>query len=245
MTTRILHAVDMQFDFMHSAGKLYVKGAEALIVPANDFFKSVGKKAFDFAVFTYDTHFRSEYELSPEKEHFPLHCEYGTKGWNLAVNPALLNGGFPVFYLTKNTFDVWGKNPLSPEVKLDLSHDEQEAYSNLRRLTIDRNALKAGLRLKCIFDALPKGRDVEVTMIGVASDFCVHDAMLGYLQRGATVKVVSDLVKGIGSVVPGRAASGRIEDVLKLPVFAPYVASGKLRLIRSSDAVNDFQPRCA
>ena len=79
--------------------------------------------------------------------------------------------------------------------------------------------------------------DVEVTLIGVASDFCVHDAILGYLERGASVNVVEDLVTGIGTPVPGRAPSGHIADVLKLPPFQPYVASGKVRLVKARDVL--------
>ena len=75
----------------------------------------------------------------------------------------------------------------------------------------------------------------------MASDYCVHDAMLGYLKRGCRVTVLSDLVQGIGTDVPGRAATGQIEDVLKLPVFAPYVASGKLRLSSSDDYLKSLR----
>ena len=240
MTKRILDIVDMQVDFMRADGKLAVPGAEALIKRTNDFFKALPQGAFDLALFKYDTHFADEYPRSPESQSFPnIHCEYGTEGWSLAVDDAALRGKMPVHYMTKNTFNMWENNPLSDATKLKFANDtEQKAYANLYRMSDDRQVVKPGTLRDQFMKALALGEDdVEVTLIGVASDFCVHDAILGYLERGATVNVVEDLVTGIGTPVPGRAASGHIADVLKLPPFQQYVASGKVRLVKVQDVL--------
>ena len=84
--------------------------------------------------------------------------------------------------------------------------------------------------------------EFKVTLIGVASDFCVDDAVLGYLKRGAEVEVVEDLVAGIGTPVPDRSATGNIRDVIQLPRFQPYVASGKLRLTTAENVLKGLQP---
>lgn len=237
MAKRILDIVDMQVDFMRVDGKLAVPGADALIARANDFFKALPQGAFDLALFKYDTHFADEYPQSPERQSFPnIHCEYGTEGWSLAVDDSALRGKMPLHYMTKNTFNMWENNPLSDAAKLKFANaTEEKAYANLYHVGTDRQAVAPGVLRGEFMRAM--GDDVEVTLIGVASDFCVHDAILGYLERGATVNVVEDLVTGIGTPVPGRAASGHIRDVLQLPPFAPYVAQGKVRLVTAKDVL--------
>jgi nicotinamidase-related amidase len=238
MKKRILDIVDMQVDFMRADGKLAVPGADALIARANDFFRALPQGAFDFALFKYDTHFADEYPRSPESQSFPnIHCEYGTEGWSLAVDDAALRGKMPLHYMTKNTFNMWENNPLSDAAQLKFANDtERKAYANLYRVTGDRLAVTPGTLRDAFMKAIGPGD--EVTVIGVASDFCIHDAILGYLERGATVNVVEDLVTGIGTSVPGRAASGHIRDVLKLPPFARYVVQGRVRLVTARDVLS-------
>lgn len=240
--THLLDIVDMQGDFMHKAGVLYVPGAEFLIARANDFFRALPQGVFDAALFKYDTHFRDEYKVSPEKESFPdIHCEYATPGWALAVDPDLLTGKMDLFYMTKNTFDMWDENPLPQGRALNFkTDDEKAAYANLHRVTPDRRAIAPGMLRDEFMQTRDLGflqEDFSVTMIGVASDFCVDDAMIGYLKRGASVAVVEDLVAGIGTPVPGRAASGHIRDVIQLPRFQPYVQSGQLRLTTAASVL--------
>lgn len=237
MVVRVLDIVDMQVDFMKASGKLAVPGAEALIERTNEYFRSVKKGDFAVALFKYDTHFAVEYPHSPESQSFPdIHCEYGTPGWQLAVDDSALQGKVPVYYMSKNTFDMWADNPVSKLSTLTFDNpDDRDAYKNLYHATQDRAARSGGYMREAFMELVADMENMEVTVIGVASDFCVHDAILGYLQRGATVKVVEDLVTGIGTPVPGRAESGHIRDVLKLPPFRPYVEAGKVTLTR-------FQP---
>ena len=249
MTVHILDVVDMQFDFMKSNGGLYVPHAEALIDRTNVFFRTLKKGTFDLALFKYDTHFHSEYPNSPEQKDFPhIHCAYGEQGWDLVVNDEILRKKMPVYYMAKNAFDMWQQNPISNRNTLKFkSVDEESAYDNLFHITTDPMVIQPGvLRDEFMRNVAGLGqRDVTVTMIGVASDFCVHDALLGYLQRGATVNVVEDLVAGIGTPVPNRAPTGHIIEVINLPVFDAYVKSGKLRLIHTQDIINPgaVQPR--
>ncbi len=242
MTTRILDVVDMQFDFMKSNGGLYVPNAEPLIDRTNDFFRSIPRGIYDLALIKYDTHFPCEYQNSPEKADFPdIHCPYGTQGWELVVNDAELAKRMPVYYMAKNTFDMWQQNPISDRSQMFFDTDaEEQAYDNLYHVTRDRQVIQTGeLRDEFMRRVVKLGtaENVEVTMIGVASDFCVHDAMMGYLQRGANVRVVADLVAGIGTPVPGRAPKGTIGDVISLPVFQPYVQNKQLKIISLQDAL--------
>jgi nicotinamidase/pyrazinamidase len=232
MVVRVLDIVDMQFDFVDPKGILSVAGAESLVDRAHKYFASISGK-FDFCIVKYDTHFPSEYPLSPESVPFPnIHCTYGTKGWDLAVDLSFLPKDLPVFYMAKNTFDMWQENPISDRQSLSFSNaDEEAAYDNLFKVSADPFCRTSGIERDAFFAKYGNFENFEVTMIGVASDFCVHDAALGYLNRGSKVNILDDLVVGIGTEVPGRARSGKMEDVLQLPDFKDFYADKKARLI--------------
>lgn len=240
MVRRILDIVDMQVDFMHPGGLLAVPGADRLIARTNDFFRALPYDDYECALFKYDTHFAVEYPYSPESRSFPhIHCEYGTKGWGLAVDDALLAGRLPVYYMAKNCFDMWADNPVSAAARLEFAGTrDRQAYENLFHVTNDRAALERGVARDKFIESLRAGEDMEVTVIGVASDFCVHDAVLGYLRRGARVRIAEDLVTGIGTDVPGRAPSGHIRDVLRLPVFKPYADAGMVRIAQAAEILS-------
>lgn len=162
MKLKLLHIVDMQNDFMLADGKLSVAGAESLIKPANEFLKTV---KFDMTIATFDTHYAETYDKTEESKMFPPHCLYGTRGWELAVQP--LNGWLNLYEkVLKNQFNVW-EQPERIEKTLDVF----------------------------------KPSDTEVYIMGVASDFCVKYAIIGYLQRGYHVTVVQDLCRGINKQI--------------------------------------------
>jgi len=238
---RILDIVDMQDGFMVQGSDLPVgsnqEGAGEIIDPTNEFFQKLTDSVFDLALFKYDTHFAGEYIHSPESQTFPIHCEYGTNGWQLVVDPDLLPGGLPRMYMSKNTFNMWEDNPVSNNITFKTT-DEQEAYKNLYHITDDKACLTPGVSRDDFLKDLGEGD--EAVIIGVASDFCVHDAILGYLEKGVKVTVLADLVKGIGTPVPGRAPSGDIYDVVNLPVFKQYLDSGQLVIKDSAEFLREM-----
>ncbi len=252
MLKRVLDVVDDQIGFMKAGSDLPVPGAEDIIEPTNDFFQQVRPGTFDFALFKYDTHFSGEYPHSPESVPFPnIHCEFGTPGWGLAVDPSLLAGKTPVYYMSKNTFDMWGANPIGKEKTVPFKNaDEQAAYANLHKVTTDPSCLKPGIPRDEFLKNV--GLGTEVVLIGVASNFCDFDAMLGYLERGATVTVLEDLVRGIPHGPDAqkflldltgfdRTATGEMSDVLKTAHFKKYVDSGQLRLETSASFLQRAQ----
>ena len=238
----ILHLVDPQNDFMLPGYALSVAGAERLIKPTNAFFAEVPQGAFRFALATYDTHFVGEYPLSPESEYFPnIHCSYGTDGWSLTVNLRALPNNLPIYYMTKNVFDMWGSNPtgVDPQNIAFSSPQERQAYQNLFHVTDDPLGLKPGTPRDSWLDQQGIGPDTTVVVVGVASDYCVLDALKGYAARGCKMIVLSDLMQGIGGN-PERSLSGMIEDVCAQH-FAAQMASGRL-LVMSSRAFIDQLP---
>lgn len=241
MVKRILDIVDAQGDFMKSDGKLYVPDAEPVIARIDGFLEKVQPGAFDFALFKLDTHFRKEYEQSPEADAFPLHCEYGTDGWKLCIDEDRLSGDIPRWYMTKNVFDMWADEP---EKVKDVSTDatELKAYANLFHVTKDGQTItQPGTARDTFMDDNDVGADTEVVIAGVASDYCVHDAIRGYLKRGCKVVVLQDLTQGIGTDVEGRAKSGDILEVVQLEEFKKFTESGRLRVATSDDYLEQIK----
>ena len=233
MVKRILDIVDMQNDFMNPQGALYVQGAEEVIPKANKFLQGIQKGDFDLALVKFDTHFTESYDKNPESEQFPPHCIFDSWGWKMAVDlPQGLEKTLPVFTMTKNVFNMWAAKPDIKDIKFT-SKFNKRAYKNLFK--IDGKARDRFMKAHKI------GADTEVVMMGVASDYCVHDAMEGYLKRGAKVIVLSDLAKGIGTDAPGRSKTGEIEDVVKLDAFKPYVQSGQLVVMTSDEFKADMR----
>lgn len=234
MKKRILDIVDVQNDFIKSNGALSINEAEPIIKRINKFLQQIDN--IDFALFKLDTHFSSTYIGSEESGLFPIHCAYGSKGWDLSIDEESLNKSIPKYYMLKNLFNMWADK----QIETGLENDEGLAYNNLCKIGNSKDGLDINSVPRDEF--MNKNQidaKAEVLIIGVASDYCVHDAILGYLQRGCSVIVLEDLVKGIGTDVEGRAKSGNIKDVIKLDVFKQYVDIGKLKIKRSSDILNN------
>jgi len=229
---RILDIVDDQIGFMVADSDLPVSGADKIIAPTNEFLKNIKKGDFDFVLIKQDTHFSGEYPINPESKIFPnIHCEYGTKAWKLAIKAELIKDT-PVYYMAKDRFDMWSNDEARDDISFKNS-EEEAAYDNLFNIGSDPLCRKIGIDRDEFLKNI--GADTEVVIIGVASDYCVHDAMLGYLKKGAKLTILTDLVRGIGTPVSGRALSGDIIDVVKLPCFKKYLDSGKISLQLSKD----------
>jgi nicotinamidase/pyrazinamidase len=260
---RVLDVVDNQVDFMQPAAALSVPGADAIIEPTNQFFRDIPIDFYDFGLLKFDTHFSDEYHRSPESQSFPNpHCVYGTNGWDLAVDINPLFAKMPVYIMAKNEFDMWGSNPTGIAVDdIAFSDPERIAYNNLFNvIAIDDaeeipHALEtpnAGTNRDVFMDDNDIGPGTVVTLIGVASDFCDTQALIGYLRRGVTVVIASDLVKGIGGDYSPAPQTGTFEEVIEnlaagqRAEFAPAgatdavrkaLAEGRLMLAPATDIV--------
>jgi len=192
---KILDISDMQNGFTREDGNLYVNGAEDIIAPANNFLRQVRNGIFDCTLIVMDTHFAEEYYRTEEARMFPIHCEYGTKDWGLSIDVSSLPD---IHYLTKNHFNMWSEKRFEdirfndPERKIaydNLFHFVDSPYEPTEKVSRD-DLIKA---------ISPDGdsANIEVTIIGVASDYCNRYAMEGWLGRGASVTIIQDLTKGI------------------------------------------------
>lgn len=230
MTKPLIDIVDMQVDFVDPAGRLPIAGALAIVPAFNTFLRAVRPEQARAILFKYDTHFAGEYPHSPEAVPFPnIHCEWNTQGQRAII--ATDNLAVPAFHMNKNEFDMWGKNPTGIDKVTFSSADERKAYLNLFHVTPRFNDLAPGVPREQWLAQQGVSKDTPIVMAGVASDYCVLDAMKGYIAMGHPVTILTDLTAGIGGD-PTRGASGRIEDVCTQN-FGGALKSGQLKLMTS------------
>ncbi len=176
--------VDMQRDFVAADGALPVPGAEEIVAPMRDWLAGLRPEDTAGVLFTFDTHVPAVYAASEEAKQFPPHCVKGTSGWELVVDPGAVDPAIPVLRLEKGVFDMWA-----------------EAGLAVARIgtggAADRDGFFAGL--------LDAGIE-EVTVVGVAADYCVRWAVEGLIALGFRVTVPAGLTRGISRPIGQVAA---------------------------------------
>lgn len=194
-TIRILDIGDMQNGFLQPDGSLSILGSHTLIPPANTFLRAAQKGLFDHTVVVMDTHFSEEYAGSEESIQFPIHCEYVTRDWELAIDVS----GLPdTWYLMKNRYSMWEKNEASG-VRIE-DPLRRMVYENLFRFVRNPHNPREGIgrdEFICGICPGPGTPALDVTLMGVAADYCNRYAMEGWLARGARVTILGDLTRGI------------------------------------------------
>jgi nicotinamidase/pyrazinamidase len=191
---RFVVVVDTQRDFMDPEGALSVAGANSLVPGAQAFLRSLKPAETAGVLFTFDTHEPEIYAGSAEAQQFPAHCVKGSAGWDNVLASDLVAAAIPVYRLEKGVFDMWAEDGL-------LLRDARNPGESF-----DRDAF---------FERL-KERVGEVTVIGVAADYCVKWAVEGLLARGFEVTVPEGLTRGIARQIAAVAAEdfgGRLRVV--------------------------------
>lgn len=173
---RFVVVVDAQADFMLADGALPVAGADALIAPMQAWLAGLRPADTAGVLFTFDTHDAATYLTSSEALEFPIHCVHDTPGWQGMIDPAAVDADVPVYRLEKGVFDMWAEAGGTVE--------------DLRRPgpAVPREAF---------FERLRAAGITQVTVIGVAADYCVRQAVAGLVARGFDVTVPAALTRGI------------------------------------------------
>lgn len=182
--------VDTQRDFMLKHGKLYVPGAEEILPNLQKLTQFAQAENF-FVVNTADSHVENSAELSdtPDfKETFPPHCMRGSLGAEFV--PETMPDLFDTMYLL---WDFPGYN---------IVNEQQVNGKGLsrRNIVIFKDAFD-------VFTGNPHTdrfvRDLKterVVVYGVATNVCVHYAVMGLLERGYKVIVIDDAIKGLTTI---------------------------------------------
>jgi nicotinamidase/pyrazinamidase len=174
---RFVVVIDTQSDFMREKGALAVAGAEVLIPAAEEFVRGLRPEETEGILFTFDTHEPDSFAASDEGKEFPLHCVRDTAGWKNVLAPSLVDPAIPVWRLEKGVFDMWKE----PDIALRSERDP--AAPPLPRDAFFADLITRGVR--------------DVTVIGVAADYCVKWAVDGLVARGFSVSVPRALTAGI------------------------------------------------
>ncbi len=177
MGKRFVIVVDAQQDFMTPDGALYVPGAQSLIGPMNAWLKDMDPGETAGVLLTFDTHYAETYAASAEAAQFPLHCVRNSPGWQSVIDVDAIAAAIPLYTLEKGVFAMWEE----PDVTIrDARHPDRPATPRDR-----------------FFDELRQGGIGEVTVVGVAADFCVRWAVEGLIARGFRVTVPTAMTCGI------------------------------------------------
>jgi len=105
MNNRILMRIDFQNDFVHPHGALSIQVPE-LIEKQQKFADSLFKGSFDKIIDTYDTHFQETYGQTIEAMDYPLHCVFGSWGWQQA---APFKPELNITKMYKSTTNIWNE----------------------------------------------------------------------------------------------------------------------------------------
>lgn len=178
--TKLALFVDTQVDFMLPNGKLYVPEAKSIIGDLNQYAASLSSEEYHATLFTYDTHDADTYFKSAESAMFPIHCEYWTAGHENVINYGVINSFVPIYELKKSVFNMWEENNITiqnKDVRFDF-FDREEFFQNLKENNVN-----------------------TIEVVGVASDYCVKQAIDGLVDRDFKVEVFRNLTAGIDEAI--------------------------------------------
>ena len=187
---RVFVDVDVQNDFCEPSGSLYVKGSP------NDTYRALTRFAASQGIpilGSVDSHAWDAWEFASsetrgpggEKPNFPDHCVKGTPGWLKVA------GTLPArFRFVPNV----------PEAQVDPIVDElvrgatQAVYFEKEVYSLFANPVAERFVAELVRQA---GGTPELFVYGVATDYCVKAAALGFAQRGYLTTLLEDAIAGI------------------------------------------------
>jgi nicotinamidase/pyrazinamidase len=158
-----LVVVDVQNDFAHPGGSLYVDGGEAVVVAVNEEI-DVARAAGAAVVYTQDWHPPATPHFTTGGGEWPVHCVRDT--WGAQLHPDLRVEG-PV--IRKGTGGEDGYSGFSVR---DPETGDTEA-TELHRLLQERDVQR-------------------VIVVGLAQDVCVKETALDAVRRGYQTEVLLD-----------------------------------------------------
>lgn len=197
--------VDTQFDFMDPTGRLYVRGAEAIVPAVGRIRRFAGEQGCCLAA-TADWHTAEDAEIAAEpdfEQTYPPHCMAHSPG---AVRVGDL-GPVPIETLDLRRFDP---------AKLRSILAKKPFHLELRKNCVDVFSYP---EMNALLDRISPQ---IIIVFGVALDVCVFHTVRGLLNRKReTVYLLSDAVKGLGQQ-PDAEILGRLERMgARITSFEP------------------------
>lgn len=161
--------IDTQFDFMGPRGRLYVPGAEYIIDNIKKLFRYAKEHKIKILSST-DAHTVDD----PEFQLFPPHCIKGSHG-NQKIDASACKDNIIIENVEMNIAESM------------LDHEqiiiEKQSFDIFDNTNTDK-----------VITQLDAG---DFVVFGVATDYCVKEAVIGLLKRGYNVSLVTDATKAI------------------------------------------------
>lgn len=180
MSKVVFWDVDTQYDFIFPDGRLYVKGAEKVILNLERLTRYAQKRGVQ-VLGSVDYHSESDEEISRDPDYletFPPHCIKGTSGQSKIEATKPLN---PLWI----DYTEYSEEELEKKVKMHRG----EIYFRKQKFDVFSNP-NADKVLETI-------KPTHIILYGVTLDICDAYAVEGLLERGYPIYLVSDAVKPI------------------------------------------------
>lgn len=179
MKKHILMVVDYQNDFVAKNGVLPVPNAENIFQNIQN---EIDSKKYDKVIYSFDTHEQNEYDVSEEKNLFPnIHCEYKTNGWQF----------FKIKPIFNSKFEEFVEKSEKPFSFINIKNKE---------FFFTKNKFDIWTGSKYFKDFIIKSfnpKIYDITVVGVATNYCVFSNIMGWKELGFKVNMKIDSVQGI------------------------------------------------
>ena len=190
MRTELLIVVDYQNDFV--TGKLPVPMATKIAPIIQN---EINNNKYDVIAYTFDTHTKKDYVTSEEAKLFPdIHCEFKTSGWN--------------FFHIKPRFNKEFETHLK-----NLNEPRDFQVHNEFFFMKDKFSIWEGNQNFEPFMKKFNPKDTNITVVGVATNYCVFMNVIGLLERGYNVTINQKAVMGITHLPTGEIDVSYAENV--------------------------------
>lgn len=187
--------IDYQNDFVNPTGSLYIRWADILHRTINQLIQTFEQQDNTVLIATQDWHpHQTQYfaeslgiepftSLSDNNIAWPRHCVANTKGAEL-------------FKIDKKRFDIIVRKWLSSKKENYSAFDKDEEWVSIVAL----NPSYRPLIVKSNLANTLKNMQVDsITIMWVATDFCVHQAVLSALKEKFNITVVENAIKEVFS----------------------------------------------
>jgi len=187
--------VDTQVDFMLPGGQLYVPGAEKIISNLKRLVDAA-RQGRVLLVSSADAHLPDDEEFKD----FPPHCVQGTPGQK-KIPETLMPGPVVV--------------PNAPDARLP------EGFAAGQQVVIEKRKLDVFTNpsIEAVLERVVKSsgsKQPEFVVFGVVTEYCVHCAASGLLERGHRVAIVTDAIETLNPAVGQRTLDVLISSGARL-----------------------------
>lgn len=186
---KVFWEVDMQRDFVYPDGKLAIPCAMKIVPNAKRLLKYALKNEIPI-LGSVDKHFKDDLEFKK----FPLHCISGTPGQQVIPELDIED----TLYIPHKV-GVMGKYQLMqyPEL-IDLIKNEP------KKILFEKQSIDVFTNPHVEY-VLEKLDVTEVVVYGVATDYCVKEAVMGLLKRGFDTTLVLKTIMGVDTETSEKA----------------------------------------